>query len=90
MHPIGDYPTNQIGALLQKPRKAKQFGSEHGYKVDPTQEAVASSMSNIFGSFFFIMPTSCSLSRSSLQVTNDKVATEIPIFLRILQMEKHN
>ena len=59
---------DQSELSIWKTIKAKQFGSEHGYKVDPTQEAVASSMSNLFGSFFFIMPTSCSLSRTSLQV----------------------
>ena len=47
---------------------AKKFSSEFGYKVDANQEAVASSISNIFGSFFFSIPTAVSLSRTSLQV----------------------
>ena len=47
---------------------AKKFSSEFGYKVDANQEAVASSISNILGSFFFSIPTAVSLSRTSLQV----------------------
>ena len=48
---------------------AKKFAAEFGYTVDANQEAVASSISNIFGSFFFSMPTAVSLSRSSLQAS---------------------
>lgn len=48
---------------------AKQYAAELDYDVDANQEAVASSIGNVFGSFFYSMPTAVSLSRTAFQAS---------------------
>ena len=48
---------------------AKKFAAEYDYEVDANQEAVASSISNLLGSFFMTIPSAVSLSRTSLQAS---------------------
>jgi len=45
----------------------KLFAYKHEYTLDAMQEAFAVGISNLFGSFFRTIPSSASLSRSSLQ-----------------------
>ncbi|KUJ13325.1 sulfate permease [Mollisia scopiformis] len=73
---IGDLPATVIVLMLEHISIAKSFGRVNGYTINPSQEMVATGVTNIVGPFLGAYPVTGSFCRSAV---NSKAGVRTPL-----------